>query len=164
MKSVFDFTDEFQKEWKNLTDKQFLRLLDKFQPLAEEDDPAWEDEEYWINGLYQFWAFSVEATKRGLTEAIPLLLDRATEFDQDNLLEGLRHNFEEIMKPDWAGLADICIEKSKSKRTGTRKWSLYQLIFLDDPRAKTIFKKALKEKNQDIQGIARLGLERLAKK
>lgn len=151
----------YRKRWEKLSDKIFLKRLTEFKPLAEEDAPEWEDEVYWDDGLAQFIAFAEEAASRKLTAAIPLILDRATEFDQDSELEGLRHSFEEIVAPDWNSLAEICMEKSKSNRVGTRKWSLYQLAFLNDPRAKHIFKLALKDDNEDIQGIAELGLERL---
>ncbi len=161
MKSAFDHMAEFAAGWKNLSDAAFLNMLKKSKPLAGEDDIAWDEEEYWVTGLYRFLAFSREAAKRHLRNAVPLLLDRATEFDQDNLLEGLRHDFEEIFKPDWPALADICIAKAKSKRPGTRKWSLYQLTVLDDPRAAGVFKAALKDKDADIQGLAEIGIGRL---
>lgn len=162
MVSPFDQAEEFALAWKDLNDQAFLARLKKFQPLAEEDDPRWEKESYWINGLYKFWALAQEATRRRLAAAIPLLLDRVTEFDQDNLLESLRHMFEEIMAPDWQALADICIAKASSPRIGTRKWSLYQLAVLNDERATRVFKKALRDKNPEIKDIARLGLDRLA--
>jgi hypothetical protein len=162
MKSAIMHMDEFTAGWKNISDAAFLSMLKKSKPLAGEDDPAWNKESYWINGLYRFLAFSRAAAARKLKAAIPLLLDRATEFDQDNLLEGLRHDFEEIMKPDWAALADICLKAAKSRRVGTRKWSLYQLTVLDDARAFPVFKASLKDKNPDISGLARIGLDRLA--
>lgn len=161
MEDAFDAIDRFRAEWKKISDARFLSLIKNFKPLADEDDPAWDEESYWVDGLYRFLAFSREAAVRKLEEAIPLLLDRATEFDQDSLLEGLRHDFEEIMAPDWSALADICLEKAKSKRAGTRKWSIYQLTVLDDARALATFKAALKDKDPDIKGLAQIGIDHL---
>lgn len=162
MVSALDKAKEFARTWKPLSDRAFLGRLRRLQPLAEEDDARWDKESYWINGLYKFWAFAQESERRKLAEAIPLLLDRVTEFDQDNLLESLRHIFEEIMRPDWQALADICIAKAPSPRVGTRKWSLYQLAVLNDARALPVFQKALHDANQEVRDIARLGLDRLA--
>lgn len=162
MASVFDHEKKYTQAWRPLSDRAFLARLRRFQPLAEEDDPRWQKESYWTNGLYKFWAFAQESARRRLAAAIPLLLDRATEFDQDNLLEGLRHAFEEIMRPDWQALADICIAKAGSPRVGTRKWSLYQLAILNDERAIPVLKKALRDKNPEVRDLAQLGIDRLA--
>lgn len=156
--------ERFQRSFRPLSDAEFLHALKEFPVLAPEDAPQWEEAEYWNDGLYQFLALAEESARRRLEAAIPLLLDRATDFDQDGDLEGLRHCFEEIMTPRWAELADICMDKARSDHAGTRKWSFYQLTVLDDMRAKTLFERALLDPHPDIQDIAQIGLERLAYK
>jgi hypothetical protein len=77
------------------------------------------------------------------------------------MMRGLRHRWEGISKPDWAALADVCIELSASKRPGTRLWAIHQLMILDDPRARQVFESALRDEIDEISRTAAVGLRRL---
>lgn len=93
--------------------------------------------------------------------AVRLLLERACNGDPGEMMRGLRHACERIFNPDWAALADVCIELSVSKRPGTRQWSIYQLMILDDPRARRIFDRALHDEVVETRENAAIGLQRL---
>jgi hypothetical protein len=79
------------------------------------------------------------------------------------MMRGLRHALERIFDPDWAALADVCIELSTSKRPGTRLWAIHQLMILDDPRARPVFVSALHDEMGEIRNIAAVGLQRLGR-
>ena len=68
---------------------------------------------------------------------------------------------ERIFNPDWAALADVCIELSASNRPGTRLWAIDELMTVDDPRARQVFDSALHDEIEEIRRIAAAGLRRL---
>jgi hypothetical protein len=108
-------------------------------------------------------ALSKVAAERRLRAAVRLLLERACYGDPGEIMRGLRHPCERIFNPDWAGLADVCIELSASKRLGTRIWAIHQLMILDDPRAREVFERAMHDENAEIRGNAETGLQRLGR-
>jgi len=77
------------------------------------------------------------------------------------MMRGLRHSFERIFDPDWAALADVCMELCESRRPGTRLGAIYQLMILDDPRARQVFDRALNDAIEDVRRLAAVGLDRL---
>jgi hypothetical protein len=79
------------------------------------------------------------------------------------MMRGLRHALERIFNPEWAALADVCIELFASKRPGTRLWAIHQLMVLDDPRARQVFDSALHDEMGEIRRIAAMGLQRLGR-
>ena len=135
--------------------------IEQLPPLADEGDPAWDDEGYWSDFAYRYVALSDVAAERQLRPAVRLLLERACNGDPGEMMRGLRHAWERIFNPDWAALADVCMELSASKRPGTRRWAIHQLMILDDPRARHVFDNALHDEIGEIRRIAASGLQRL---
>jgi hypothetical protein len=129
-------------------------------PLADEHDPVWNDETY-CDFADRYVALSLVAADRKSRPAVRLLLERACNGDPGEIMRGLRHAFERIFKPDWAALAEVCIELSTSRRPGTRLWAIDQLKALDDPRARRVFESALRDEVGEIRRIAAAGLQRL---
>jgi hypothetical protein len=144
------------------TDDEVLAELAALAPLADETDPCWACEEYWLQNAYLYLALlDISATRR-LRSAIRLLLDRACYGDPGEIMRGMRHGLEAIVAPDWAILADICLEAARSPRLGTRLWAIASWVVLDDPRAKSIFEEAARDDPEKIGMYARIGLQRLA--
>src|SRR5215831_9977162 len=141
--------------------KHGLAEIEQLPPLADEVDPAWDDETYWSGFACRYVALSDVAAKRHLRLAVRLLLERACNGDPGEVMRGLRHAFERIFNPDWAALADVCIELSASKRPGTRLWAIQQLMILDDPRARQVFERALHDEIEQVRWRAAAGLKRL---
>lgn len=103
----------------------------------------------------------MKSAERQLRPAVRLLLERACNGDPGEIMRGLRHRWEGIFDPDWAALADVCMELSASERSGARRWAIHQLMFLDDPRARRVFENALHDEIDEIRRIAAAGLRRL---
>jgi hypothetical protein len=106
-------------------------------------------------------ALSDVAAERKLRPAVRLLLERAGNGVPGEMMRGRRHALERIFNPDWATLADVCIELSASERPGTRLCAIHQLMILDDPRARQIFDRALHDEIDEIRRTAAIGLQRL---
>jgi hypothetical protein len=143
------------------SDADVLAEIEQLPPLADEADPVWNDETYWTNFAYRYVALSDVSAERRLRPAVRLLLERACDGDPGEMMRGLRHAWEHIFNPDWVALADVCIALSASRRPGTRRWAIDQLMILDDPRARPVFANALHEAVAEIRDIAVIGLERL---
>ncbi|HTO68148.1 MAG TPA: hypothetical protein VMM15_43580 [Bradyrhizobium sp.] len=143
------------------SDADVLAELGQLPALVDESDPVWTDETYWIDFAYRYVALSFVAAERRLRPAARLLLERACNGDPGEMMRGLRHPCERMFNPDWAALADVCIELSASERPGTRWWAIHQLMILDDPRARHIFDRALHDKVEEIREEAAIGLQRL---
>jgi hypothetical protein len=143
------------------SDADVIAEIEQLPPLADEGDQVWSDQGYWRDFAYRNVALSDVAAERQLRPAVRLLLERASNGDPGEMMRGLRHASEHIFNPDWAALADVCIELSASKRPGTRLWAIDQLMVLDDPRARQVFDKALHDQVDEIRQIAASGLQRL---
>jgi len=143
------------------SDAEVLAEIEHLPPLADEDDPVWNKQSYWREFAYRYVALSDVAADRKLRLAVRLLLERACNGDPGEMMRGLRHSFERIFDPDWAALADVCKELCESRRPGTRLWAIFQLMYLEDPRARQVFDHALKDEIKDVRSLAAMGLDRL---
>ena len=147
-----------------LSDDEFLARLQSLPTLADEDDPAWDSNEYWQRVAYPYLAFADVAAERKLRRAVRPLLERACYGDPGEIMRGLRHPLEAIFNPNWAGLADEYLAVARSDRPGTRMWAIAGLAVVDDPRAAPTFEASLREDPPDISGYAKIGLKRLARR
>lgn len=145
------------------SDAEVLAEIEQLAPLRDEGDSVWDDQSYWIQFAYRYVALADVAASRRLRPAVRLLLERACNGDPGELMRGLRHSCERIFDPDWKALADVCMELCQSTREGTRVWATHQLMILDDPRAKPVFERALRDENEDVRRSAAIGLSRLAR-
>ncbi len=146
-----------------LSDDQIIARLESVAALSDEGDPVWDGEEYWQVTAEVYLALSDVSAKRRLRPAIRFLLERACYGDPGEIMRGLRHSLEAIAAPDLTYLADICIDLASSPRKGTRLWAIEQLTILEDPRAKSIFERAIGTEPYNISEAAERGLERLAR-
>jgi len=163
-KRPHELIQDLAAERANWSDADVVAEIEQLPPLADEDDPVWNDNGYWINFAYRYLALGDVAAERHLRPAVRLLLERACNGDPGEIMRGLRHVSERIFNPDWAALADVCIELSASKRPGTRLWAIHQLMILDDPRARRVFNNALHDEIDEIRRIAASGVQRLDRK
>lgn len=134
------------------TDDEVLAELEAFAPLPEETD--WDRAELFV-------ALADLAAMRKLRAAAPLLLERASYADAGEMMRGLRHSLEAIFNPDWAALADVCIEASRSSRAGTRLWAVNELFTLRDPRSAAALRARLEDEDAAIREEARDALTRI---
>jgi hypothetical protein len=153
---------EFAASYAHRSDADVLADLAAIPPLVDEDDPCWDTGDYW-QIAYRYVALADVAASRRLTDAIGLLLERASYGDPGEMMRDLRHSLEAIVNPEWSRLADICLVACRSQRRGTRLWAMDQLMILDDPRAKPVFEDALNSESPAIRSIAEIGLKRLQK-
>ena len=144
--------------WSNA---EILAEIENLPPLADEDNPVWNEDRYWREFAYRYVALSDVAAERKMRPAVRPLLERACNGDPGEMMRGLRHSFERIFDPDYAALANVCMELCGSKRAGTRLWAINQLMILDDPRARKVFHDALNDELEEVRRLAAVGLERL---
>ena len=151
-------------ELSDLCDSQIIAKLESIPALADEDDPIWNDKEYWRDTAEVFLALSDISAKRRLRPSIRLLLERACYGDPGEIMRGLRHRLEAIAYPDWDYLAEICLDLAHSPRKGTRLWAIEQLAILEDPRAKSLFERSIEIEPSSISAAAAAGLKRLIRR
>src|SRR4051812_19261164 len=131
----YQIIDDFVAARSRLSDSEVLAELASIPPLADEGDPAWEDDGYWHGVAYPYLALWNVAAERRLRTAIPLILDRACFGDPGEIMRNLCHALEAIVKPDWAALTGPCVTALASPRAGTRLWAAHELGRLRDPAA-----------------------------
>jgi hypothetical protein len=163
MESPVDIINRVAAELRPLVDAEFLAQLQALPPLADEDDPAWNSEDYWERVAYPFLAFADVAAERKLRSAVRPLLERACYGDPGEIMRGLRHPLEAIFNPDWSGLADEYLAVARGGRLGTRMWAIAGLAVVDDPRAAPIYEASVRDDPADISSYAKIGLKRLAR-
>lgn len=157
----FELIDALVRERSDRSDQAILDELVALPPLADEADPCWLDDAYWMRVAYPYVALADLAAARRLRAAIRPLLDRACFGDPGEIMRGLRHALEAIAKPDWIALADICIAAIASDRPGTVLWAVDQLRVLADERARPVLLELVGSTHDEIASTARIALERL---
>ena len=156
-----DEIDELANQRSGLSDGEVLAELAALPPLPDEDDPAWDDLEFWQRIANPYLALERVAAKRRLRGAIRLLLDRACYGDPYEIMRGLGHSLEAIMKPDARGLGDLCMEAARGDRRGTVLWALDELGRLRDERARPLMLMLAHSPHARLRDEALVGLERL---
>jgi HEAT repeat protein len=151
---------EVRKTW---TDEEVLSDLTSVPPLADEDDPWWDDEES-ETIAYRYIALWNVAAIRKLKAALPLILDRACNGDPGEIMRGVFHSLEGIVAPNYVELFEPCVAATNSPRTGTRFWAVQQLRRLGDPRAIPTFKQLLSDPAESVRDAAEDGLNALQSK
>jgi hypothetical protein len=157
----FEVIDAMARERGERSDEQILDELRTLPALADEDDACWDDSSYWSHVAYRYLALAQIAGDRRLRAAVRPLLDRACFGDPGEIMRGLRHVLEGIMEPDWAALADICIDAAQSGRAGTTLWAVHQLLVLDDERARPLLQKLSTSEHSEIAREASDAIRRL---
>ncbi len=157
----FEIIDAMAQERTARSDQQILDELHALPPLADEEDACWGESSYWMSVAYPYLALAQNAGQRRLRAAVRPLLDRACYGDPGEIMRGLRHTLEAIMSPDWAALADICLDAARSSRRGTTLWAVHQLRVLDDERARPLLHDLSLSEDEEIRSCAAAALRRL---
>ena len=155
----FEHIQELFDQRQSWSDEEILAELRALPVLPDEDDPAWEDERTWREHADLFIALADQARVRRLQPAIPLLLERACYGDPGEIMRGLRHQLEAIVKPDWAVLADICMQAATYPQPGARLWAVRELGVLRDARALDALITALADEADEVRLMACSSLE-----
>ena len=143
----------------DVPDEAILAELTALPVLPDEQDPVWEDERTWYELADRFVALADLAAHRRLYSAIPLLLERASYGDPGEMMRGLRHSLEAIVKPEWHRLTDICIQMAQAPQRGARLWSINELGILRDPRAVPTLINSLDDPADQVRVAACQSLE-----
>jgi hypothetical protein len=143
------------------SDDEVLAELAAIPPLADESDPCWLNEGYWQRLAYPFLALCQVAAERQLRAAVPLILDRACFGDPGEIMRGLCHTLESIVRPEWSALTGPCIVALQSPRPGTRLWAAQELGRLRDPIAIPALKLAAQDDAQEVRDLSASALERI---
>ena len=70
------------------SDADVIAEIEQLPPLADEGDPAWNDETYWSDFASRYVALSDVAAARQLRPAVRLLLERACNGDPGEMMRG----------------------------------------------------------------------------
>jgi HEAT repeat protein len=143
-----------------LSDVEVLAELAAIPPLADEDDPCWNDDGYWGRVAYPYLALWDVAAERKLLAAIPLILDRACFGDPGEIMRNLCHAVEAIVKPDWSALTAPCVAALVSTRAGTRLWAAHELGRLRDPIAIPALERAAQDAVPEVRKWVASALKR----
>jgi hypothetical protein len=111
------------------SNRAILDELRALKPLPE----TWRDDTW--QRAYLLVALGDLVATRKLASGIGLLLDKMSIDDAGELMRGMRHAFEAAIDERWARLAAICVERTRSRRAGTRYWAVDELGYLREPKA-----------------------------
>jgi HEAT repeat protein len=150
--------DDMTAARRSLSDKKVLAELAAVPPLADEDDPCWDSEDYWHRVAYPYLALWSVAAERRLRPAVPLLLERACFGDPGEIMRNLCHALEAIVEPNWSELTGPCIAALRSPRAGTRLWAAHELQRLRDPDALPALEEAVRDEVAEVRESARTAL------
>lgn len=114
------------------TDAELLEAIRRFEALPDEDDTCWDWDDRTQSAAPAIWkraaeyrAFLELAAERGLSEAIPLLLQRAPFGDPGEYFrDALQDCLVFAAGTDRNCLFNACSAELNSPRNGTRQWAL----------------------------------------
>jgi hypothetical protein len=156
----YQIVDDLVAARAGLSDAEVLAELAAISPLADEDNACWRDDAYWHRVAYPYLALWGVAAERRLRAAIPLILDRACFGDPAEIMRGVCHAVEAIVKPDWSALTIPCVTALSSPRPGTRLWAAFELGRLRDPAAIPALEKAAQDTVPEVRKWAASALKR----
>jgi len=107
----YQIIDEMAAAHARLSNGEVLKEFVAIPPLADEDDPCWNSDEYWHKVAYPYLALWNIAAERQLRAAIPLMLERACFGDPGEIMRNLCHALEAIVKPDWFELTGLVLPR-----------------------------------------------------
>jgi HEAT repeat protein len=156
----FQIIDDLAAARAKLSDAEVLAELAAIPPLADESDECWDNDRYWYQVAYPYFALWNVASERRLLDAVPLILDRACFGDPGEVMRNLCHAVEAIVKPDWSALTAPCVAALASPRPGTRLWAVHELGRLRDPAAIPALERAAQDDVLEVRESAASALER----
>src|SRR5689334_11691973 len=98
--SPADIISEYMRQREGNSDESILAELTAIPVLPDEDDPAWDSATIWVDQAFPYLALAGLCSDRQLKPAIALLLERACYGDPGEIMRGLRHYLEAIIKPN----------------------------------------------------------------
>ena len=164
MSSDFDsiqHVDNLMDALADTPDDHLLARLTETEPLPDEDDPRWDDLQFWIDVANPFEALTRVACSRKLLSAVPLILERMCFGDPGETMRPVCHGFEHIVNPDWNKLFPLYAKATESSRRGTRMWALFCLARLRSEDARRIFDRCLTDEDDNVRSEAERGLRML---
>ena len=164
MPSDFDsvqHVDQLIEALQEVSDDQVLTRLSQAKPLPDEDDPRWDDLQFWVDAADPFDALARVACSRKLLSAVSLILERMCFGDPGETMRPICHGFEYIVNPEWHKLFPIYALAAESPRPGTRMWALFCMARLRTEDARTIFERFLNDSEADVRAEAERGLRML---
>ena len=145
-----------------LSDDELTARIEGTEPLpdAEDDDPAWLQDETWNRAEFLLAAADAIGERR-LLRAIAPLFRRAALGDAYGMMQGIRHGPEQAAAPDWQALADIMRPLARDHRAGCRRRAVRELGILRDPRALDELISALEDEQPLVRSEACTSLSML---
>jgi hypothetical protein len=119
-----------------LSDDQLIARIAATEPLpdADDDDPAWNQDETWDR--MEFLLAAADAIgERRLLGAVAPLFQRAALGHGYGMMQAFRHGPEAAAAPDWAALTAIMRPLTRDQHAGCRRWAVRELGILRDPDA-----------------------------
>jgi hypothetical protein len=140
------------------TDAEILAEFESIPPLDERTAPSEED--FWKQAPL-YLALSEICAVRRLKAGARLILEKGDQGDPGSIMRGMRHALERIFDPDWAALAQVCIDAFNTGIPGAKTWAMSELRILEQPFARPLFEDILKRNDVEyvsdaIDGLARL--------
>jgi hypothetical protein len=156
----YQIIDDLASARSRLSDAEVLAELAAIPHLADEDNPCWNDDDYWHNVAFPYLALWNVVAERRLRAAVPLILDRACFGDPGEIMRNLCHAVEAIVKPDWSALTALCASALESPRPGTRLWAAQELGRLRDSAALPALERAAQDAVPEVREWVVSALER----
>lgn len=130
---LYEHYQSLAEQFRTLNDQALIEMLSALPVLPDEDDLIWNEDAIWIEHANIYSALLDVASERKLIETIPLFLERACYGDPHEMMRSIRHSFEQMVKPDWDVLSQICLKLlAQNPPAGARLWTITQLSILEE--------------------------------
>jgi hypothetical protein len=138
-----------------------VEILAEFEALAPLDERSATSEDAFWEHAVMYLALTEICAERRLKPGARWILEKAEFGDPGSIMRGIRHALERIYNPDWAGLAQVCIDAFKTGRPGTQVWAMSELRILEQPFARAVFEDVLQRREVEYVSDAEQGIARL---
>jgi hypothetical protein len=136
-------------------------VLAEFEAMPPLDETSATSEDVFWKQATLYLALSEICAVRRLKAGARLILEKGDDGDPGSIMRGMRHALERIYNPDWAGLAQVCIDAFKSGLPGAKVWAMSELRILEQPFARPLFEDILQRKDIEYVSDAEQGIARL---
>jgi hypothetical protein len=143
------------------SDRSDAEILAEFEAMPPLDETSATSEDAFWQQAHLYLALSEICAVRRLKQGARLILEKGDDGDPGSIMRGMRHALERIYNPDWASLAQVCIDAFKTGLPGAKVWAMSELRILEQPFARPLFEDVLQRKDVEYVSDAEQGIARL---
>jgi hypothetical protein len=149
------------EEYHKLSDAEVLARLVALPTLPEEENAAWDNDNFWREVAEPYLVLGDVIATRKLKSGVKPLLERACYGDPGEIMRGLCHTLEKAVDGDSEYLLQVCLEATKHLNPGARLWAVHEIGRIRKATVLDVLENALHDEKELVREQAKVAIEKV---